>query len=60
MWHQMASEILVIIGSGNDSSPVVSQAIIWTIADSLSIRPQNKKLQWNLNENITILLKKMH
>ena len=36
----MAPSKLVLIGSGNGLVPFQHQAIIWTNADTLSIRPQ--------------------
>ena len=38
-WRHMASDILVIIGSGNDLAPNKSQAITWTNAELVSVRP---------------------
>ena len=44
---------LTIIGSDNGLSPVRRQAIIWTYAGILLIRP---KLQWNVNRTSNIFI----
>ena len=43
----------VSIGSGNDLSPVLRQAITWTNVDIL---PELDKLQWNSNQNTKLFI----
>ena len=47
---------LTIIGSDNGLSPGRRQAIIWTNAGILLIRPLGIKLQWNFNRNSNIFI----
>ena len=42
--HNMASDIVVNIGSGNGLSPVSCQAITWTLADLKAIKPSGTNL----------------
>ena len=45
---------LTIIGSDNGLSPGRRQAIIWTMLEYCSLHPWEHKLQWNLNQNLSI------
>ena len=58
-WHVSCVNSLkpVIIGSGNDLSPMGRQAITWTNDDALSMGILGNILQWNLNQNAKILIK---
>ena len=47
---------LTIIGSDNGLSPGRRQAIIWTSAGILLIRPLGTTLQWNVNRNSNIFI----
>ena len=56
MTHICVSK-LAIIGPDNGLSPDRRQAIIWTNAGILSIRPL---AQWNINRNSYIFIQEMH
>ena len=45
----------IIIGSDRGLSPIQHQTIIWTNADSLSIRPLRNNLHWNINGTFSFL-----
>ena len=47
---------LTIIASDNGLSPGRRQAIIWTNAGILLLRPLGTKLQWNVNRNSNIFI----
>ena len=59
MVHIRVTE-LTIIGADNGLSPSRRQPIFWTNAGILLIGPPKNKLQWNLNRNSYISIKKIH
>ena len=51
-----ASVPAAITGSDNGLSPVQCQAIIWTNAGLLLIKPPGRKFQWNLKQNKAVFI----
>ena len=55
-WRVYVSVNQTIISSDNGLSPNRRQAIIWTNAVLLLIRPFRTKFQWNFNQNSNIFI----